>query len=420
MREALHVIDKEIVQLPYSASREEVANLKKLAKKELFMCPYCEALLIIKYGEQRGLYFSHLHSEACEESRIIEKAEKRYKKQIERETQLHRALIDIVFDELTIKSKINKNVLVNYGYKANPELKEYPDIWVKVNDKKYAISIVTNVSPYEDSRLAANIINRHGYYIEQGMTPIWFIEKKEQSIEKEKNSIILWDAELSISSKTIEDEKWDLLLKEEIQDEMFFHYFNYPVYSTDKKIDVRSLYYIFSNEDKITVKVQRILKDRIVKPHRALLLNEGYDIPFSEALVIEDGFKLSNPEIENELRNRFKDYLIQKKKQHEEQKRREEELRKAEEEQKYHRMKEMEQARKSVAPSLENITYNDLKVLLRKKIGLTQPEQMDLWTRYMPAIRYNSKLVLDLVVKYDCKTFNELKVILNKIIKLRQ
>ncbi len=42
MREALHVIDNEITSLPESATREEIDNLKKLAEKGLFQCPYCK------------------------------------------------------------------------------------------------------------------------------------------------------------------------------------------------------------------------------------------------------------------------------------------------------------------------------------------------------------------------------------------
>jgi hypothetical protein len=56
--------------------------------------------LIVKAGEKRGIYFSHLHSEACATSIIVDKAEKRYSKQIEHETPKHKVLIDIVYDEL--------------------------------------------------------------------------------------------------------------------------------------------------------------------------------------------------------------------------------------------------------------------------------------------------------------------------------
>jgi Competence protein CoiA-like family len=80
LREALHVIDQELVKLPYQATIEEINNYKKLANKELFQCPYCKAILTVKYGMEMGAYFSHQHSEACEEARNIDKAEGRYNK----------------------------------------------------------------------------------------------------------------------------------------------------------------------------------------------------------------------------------------------------------------------------------------------------------------------------------------------------
>ena len=53
-------------------------------------------------------------------------------------------------------------------------------------------------------------------------------EKKEQAVEIEKNAIVLWDAELAISSKTEEDRQWDNILAQVINGSEFFNYFNYP------------------------------------------------------------------------------------------------------------------------------------------------------------------------------------------------
>jgi hypothetical protein len=47
------------------------------------------------------------------------------------------------------------------------------------------------VKPTVDSKLANQISKRHRYFLDQGMEPIWFIEKKEQSIEKDKNATVL-------------------------------------------------------------------------------------------------------------------------------------------------------------------------------------------------------------------------------------
>lgn len=307
MREALHVIDNELTSLPYSATIEGVSNLKKLAEKDLFQCPYCKAKLIVKNGDERGLYFSHQHSEACEISKKIDQAEKRYRKQTERETKVHHAMLAILHDELANKKKKNSISELEYGYKAKPELKEYPDIWVKIGEKEYGISIVTNVKSSLDSKLANHITKRHKYFLEQGIKPIWFIEKDEQSIEKSKNAIVLWDAELSISSKTKEDKKWDSMLSELVNDKWFFSYFNYPVSMNPLMVDVRSMNYIYSNGDRIVVKVMRFLTDRVVKPYRAFLLNEGYEVPLADALAVENEFMLSMPKMEEENRNKFRD-----------------------------------------------------------------------------------------------------------------
>ncbi|MBT2729805.1 hypothetical protein J7E63_23365 [Bacillus sp. ISL-75] len=73
------------------------------------------------------------------------------------------------------------------------------------------------------------MVMKEGYIFEQGMEPIWFIEKEEQSIEMSKNALVLWDAELSISSKTKEDKKWEAMLADLVKDKLLFmRYKNLP------------------------------------------------------------------------------------------------------------------------------------------------------------------------------------------------
>lgn len=429
MREALHAIDNELFRLPYSATGKEVSNFKKLAEKDLFQCPYCNAKLIVKYGDERGLYFSHQHSEACAESKNVDKAEKRYIKQTERETKIHKVMINIVHDELTVQAKNNPQITVDYGYKAKSYLKEYPDICVKIADKEFALSIITDVKSTVDSKLANQITKRHLYFLEQGMEPIWFIEKKEQSIERDKNSIVLWDAELTIAAKTNVDKEWDSTLAAIVKDKMFFKYFNYPASMDNLAIDVRSMFYIYSNEDRIVVKVQRFLKDRIVKPYRAFLLNEGYEIPFAEALVIKNNFVLSNPDIDEQNRKEFiKRYQLFRHEYQERLRIQEEERQRAlqeaqEQEEKLKKELEEEQNRKqqlrqdilkqrNTLNIPKKMSYEELKSLLRSNIKLIQREQMELWS-IMPALRHDYQFIWELVVKNECKSFDELRPILH-------
>ncbi|EKN65946.1 competence protein CoiA-like family [Neobacillus bataviensis LMG 21833] len=429
MREALHVIDNEMTSLPDSATREEVDNLKKLAEKGLFQCPYCKAKLIVKFGEERGQYFSHQHSEACEISKKIDQAEKRYRKQLARETTNHHAMLAILHNELANQAKMNSMIQLDYGYKAKPELKEYPDIWMKIGEKEYGLSIVTSVTSSMDSKLANQITKRQQYFLEHGMEPIWFIEKEEQSIETSKNALVLWDAELSISSKTVEDNRWDAMLTELVKDRYFFSYYNYPVSMNPPTVDVRSLYYIYSNEDRTVVKVMRFLKERVVKPYRAFLLNEGYEIPFADALVVKKEILLSQPKVEEENRKEFikKFQLLQI--QFQEQQRVLDEQRKFEERQREKLRQEMieqeqerekqllqqmlEQKQQTRNQTAINLSYGELKTLLRERIHLTQKEQMELWTRFMPQLGFgNSSRVWELVVENNCQSFNDLRIIL--------
>lgn len=420
MREALHVIDKDLIRLPFSASQEKVINLKKLAEKDLFQCLYCQARLIVKYGDERGLYFSHKHSEACEISKKIDHAERKYVKQIERETKTHNVILSVLYDELSNQAKRNTQISVELGYKAKPELKEYPDIWVKVGVKEFAVSVVTNVSPGSDTKLANQIIRRQSYFSEQGMVPIWFIEKKEQSIEFEKNAIVLWDAELSISAKTPEDREWDSKLAYIIKDNSFFNLFNYPVSRDNLEIDVRSMYYIYTKEERIVVKVQRFLKDRLEKPYRAFLLNDGYEIPFAEALVIKNEFLLSNPETEKLNRENFitrykklEDELLERQRIEIEKRQNEEKQRKLKEEERQKLLQQILHQMPKQIKITKNLSYSDLKSLLRERINLKQQEQMELWTHFMPQIGFNnSSLVWDLVEEHNCTSFNELRIVL--------
>ncbi|MDQ0157397.1 competence protein CoiA family protein [Robertmurraya andreesenii] len=447
LREALHVIDNELYRLPYSTTKEEVNNLKKLADKALFQCPHCNAKLIVKYGDTKGIYFSHRHSEACEESKKIDQAEKRYIRQIERETKIHHTIQAILHDEISNQAKKNTMIKVEFGYRAKPDLKIFPDIWVKVADREFALSIITNVNSLIDNKLSNTISKRHQYFLEQGMEPIWFIEKKEQAIEKEKNSIILWDAELTIAAKTNKDREWDSLLASLMKDKMFFKYFNYPVSTENITIDVRSMYYIYSNEERIVVKIQRFLKDRLVKPYRAFLLGEGYEIPFADAVLIKNEFLLSNPTLEahcqdefvqefKQLQFEFKERLRieQERKLQEEEKReilmqqilKQEEIKKQQliqqrlEQEERHRkiLKQVSEQKLNSNPETTRVSsYDSLKSLLKERIGLTQSQQMELWTTFMPVIGYkNSDVVWGLFVKNDCKSFGELKIVLQNFI----
>lgn len=153
------------------------------------------------------------------------------------------------------------------------------------------------------------------------------------------------------------------------------------------------MYYIYSYEDRIVVKVQRFLKDRLVKPYRAFLLGDGYEIPFADAVLIKNEFLLSNPVLEDQYQNEFIQRFKKLQFEFMEQQRIEKERKLQEEEARQKLMQEMfkqEQERKKKA--LEQISsqkikgsqeliwvssYGDLKTLLKENIGMTQRQQVE-------------------------------------------
>lgn len=424
MRVAIHIIEKKLYHISRSITEDEISNLKKLAEKGLFQCPFCDSKLKVRSGEKREVHFSHHHSESCEESKVVDKAEKKYINQIKRETPKHQTMVQIVYDELQVQSRTRTGMDVDLGYSAKSHLSEFPDVWVKLGDKEFAISVLTNVNPHQDQVLSEKIIKRHRYFVEQGMQPIWFIENKELAIERDKNAIVLWDAEAVLALKTEEDKRWDYMLKGSIKDLSFFDLYNYTPSMKNISIDVRSLYYIYSNDDRIVVKVQRFLNDRLEKPFRSFLINDGYELSFAEALRSDNNFILCNTEIEEDNRKKFMDRFeklteIQEKilvKQKEEEQYRYEVKRTLENTEKVH--EQTIEVKRKVFFERKNgdiMNYSELKSLLKDRIGLTQSEQMELWTKYMPKIGIkNAQKVWDLVEIQKLKSFGELREILKE------
>ena len=78
----------------------------------------------------------------------------------------------------------------------------------------------------------------------------------------------------------------------------------------------------------------------------------------------------------------------------------------------------LEQKNQTSNQAAINLSYGELKTLLRERIHLTQKEQMELWTRFMPQLGLgNSSRVWELVVENNCQSFNELRIILQNVIR---
>ncbi|MBN8208933.1 competence protein CoiA-like family [Bacillus sp. NTK071] len=405
-----------------------MTNYKQLANKGIFQCPDCKAKLIVKYGEERGLYFSHLHSETCKESKQYNNALTRYQKQNERETKKHRTIVDIIYDELKAQSRINHHLFVEFGPRAKPDSKVIPDILLKIEHKVIAISIITNVNPNKDESLAREIIKRHNYFEQNNMYPIWFIERKELAIEKEKTSIVLWEAEYKIAAHTSEDREWNSLIRKLHPTINFFKLYNYPIENRLNKLETGSLYYIYEEKEKLIVNIKRFLKDRTYRPYRAFLLHEGYSLPLADALSIssENKLLLSNPNQEISNRKKFLTNHLELQKLEEQRLkkvREKEEKKKAlqliKKESNNHldltsssTMKSSSRNKSISTKKKSTLTDKLLYELLRVRIKLNLHER-NLLQDYLESTNIEPIEIWELVEIHKCKSYNHLEKLLN-------
>jgi hypothetical protein len=134
---------------------------------------------------------------------------------------------------------------------------------------------------------------------EKELDVIWFVEDRELSVDLTYRVLFLWESEILLTSKTPWDCKWENLVHElSINDTFPLHeVFNYHG-RTELTNDVRSLYYVNSNQDEITFSVYRMILDELNSPYRAFAISTGYNIQLSEALVIEDHLRLANDDLE--------------------------------------------------------------------------------------------------------------------------
>jgi len=101
---------------------------------------------------------------------------------------------------------------------------------------------------------------------------------------------------------TKEDKRWETLLRTIAKDNSFFERFNYSPSTNVMNLNVRSMYYVYSTENRVVIKVQRFIKDGVTKPFRAFLLSDGYVLPFAKALY---NLRLGDSGIEEQERQKF-------------------------------------------------------------------------------------------------------------------
>jgi hypothetical protein len=308
-----------ISQFSESDRVRTIERVKRMSEKGAMICPFCNEKLIIKAGLIRDIHFAHLKGQSC----LFSEAYDTYQAQVQRENQKHSIIKEAVYNELKSQVIIKPDLHVEYGYieKADEKWRMYPDIYVKKNEKEFAISVITGVNSVGDDNVVKMIKKKNEYFQGKGLNVIWFVEDRELADDLNNRVIHLWEAEYELAIKTGQDSEWDLLLDKLNQEDAkhsLFDIFKYKK-DTDPSIDVKSLYYVHSVGDGMTFSVYRLILDERKYPFRAFAVNGGYRISMSDALVIRENILLSDAQKDHEDRRVFEElYFSNKKKIYEE------------------------------------------------------------------------------------------------------
>jgi len=312
MNFAINTGDNSVEFIDRLLNKNTIKEVKQLAKKRLFACPYCQVSLNVRSGDARGSHFAHPPNTTCLESKQVETAYRQYQKQIKRESFRHSILVSMIKDEIETACKGRVDVEIIEGYRVNRFTPYYPDLYVCIGSREWAITVLTDMSEKENLEHAKNFKARHSYFLENNLEPLWLIDKANFAEEKEKRSIILWQIEWLSSLENSEDYNWKKSIGQYTSRKELFRTLGYTTSEPDKDLSVKSIYYLSREEEKNYIRVLRYIDDRTEGIYRGFLIGETSTITFGQALYIEnESFRLRNPENEIHLRQTFKEEFLQ-------------------------------------------------------------------------------------------------------------
>lgn len=310
MREAWHTNEGKLYIIPQDLHAAEVENHKQIAKKGTFICPYCKSQLYVKSGETYGNFFSHLHGESCEASKQSEARYSKYEKQKKNDTPRQPHIVALINDELNVLAKVYPHVTVTPGY-LNPDFsKHIPDITLKINDHKYAITVVTNITASTDEAIAKSIQKQKNSYSALEYEPLFFIERNHLGIDIDGQSLVLWDTELQALTRQKADIHWTHFLKQLGELEELQAVLRVP--KTD--LNVKSIMYITPANEAISIEAFHVLEHPNTLPPKAHFFAMPYSLTFAKAFKINDkDLSLADLEIEMNNQSKYAEHFLQAK-----------------------------------------------------------------------------------------------------------
>ena len=282
------------------------------SRKQAFTCPCCDepVNMNLTVDEGRPFYFKHFDGKECTYS----ENSKTYDRQVSTHQDKKKKDIGLtVFKEILEGQLKPIGAVIERGYFYKKKLSFIPDFIVKFPFSKeiWAIDYYTSISQGSYSH---NLAKRINTYQAEGFKVFSFIDDYWLAINSETDKGTLLNAEMFVSNKSNEDQRWDQYINQELsRDELQF--LKAEAAGFRNSIDTKSIAYV--TIENRTCKIIRFFVAGTNNHNVTFYKLSEPTIPLERALTLNshlDDFLLYR-ENEEELRQAFKQSLMDKLKQ---------------------------------------------------------------------------------------------------------
>lgn len=319
-------------------SREEVKayfeeRYRSFSQKGAFTCLDCREAVSINLPNREGspFFFKHIDSPECSYSKnaaVYRDHTAGYEEKPLKDVGL------TVFREILEGQLKPYGVTVERGFHWSKKLSFVPDFILTFSDsdEKWAVDYYTSINrDLLSGRYARHLAKRIESYKQEGFRAFSFVDHSWLSMIEETKKGTLLEAELHVSSKTNEDEKWDSFLQG-IGEELV-SFCEEEIGALVHEWAVRSMMYV--DIPNRSCRVIRFTEVQRNSRNATIYECSSAVIPLEQTLTLhsdQDRFLLADEEEEGR-RQRFKERLLEQKRQHDvEQQKKEEAARRMAEE----------------------------------------------------------------------------------------
>jgi hypothetical protein len=299
-----------------NVSRNEIRKslsdqYRVFSRKQAFTCPCCDepVNMNLTVDDGRPFYFKHLDGKKCTYS----ENSKTYDRQVSTHQDKKKKDIGLTVFKEILEGQLKPYGIIERGYFYKKKLSFIPDFIVKfpfTNDV-WAIDYYTSIS---QGTYTHNLAKRMKTYQAEGFKVFSYIDDYWLAINAETDKGTLLNAEMFVSNKSNEDQRWDQYINQDLsRDELQF--LKAEVAGFRNSIDTKSIAYV--NIENRTCKIIRFLEAEKNNHNLTFYKLSEPTIPLERALTLNSQLNdfLLYRENEEELRQTFKQSLMDKLKQ---------------------------------------------------------------------------------------------------------